>query len=147
MGAAAAHAVPQGPASSPYDAVLQHAFTASRPGDAAIVVKDGKVIYRGAVGLANLEKKVPVQPDTVFRLGSVTKQFTSLAIMMLVEQGKVALHDPIDKYLPGHPMQGDVITAEHPLTQGRSGGTVQRSRQRPVPRDVQVRASGFRSTD
>ena len=52
----------------------------------------------------------------MFRLGSVTKQFTSLAIMMLVEQGKVGLQDPIDKYLPGYPMQGKVITVEHLLT-------------------------------
>jgi D-alanyl-D-alanine carboxypeptidase len=99
-----------------YDAVLRQVVGDRGPGAAAIVVKDGKVVFRGARGLSNVEKGVPLQPDSVFRLGSVTKQFTSLAIMMLVEQGKIGLQDPIDKYLPGYPMQGHVITVEHLLT-------------------------------
>lgn len=109
-------AAPQAPASSPYEAVLKRAFPSTGPGAAAIVVKDGKVVYRGANGLANIEKKLPLTPDSVFRLGSVTKQFTSLAVMMLVEQGKVGLQDPIDKYLPGYPTHGRTITVEHLLT-------------------------------
>jgi D-alanyl-D-alanine carboxypeptidase len=109
-------AAPQTPAASPYDAVLKQAVKTTGPGAAAIVVKDGRVVYRGALGLANVEKKVPLRPDAVFRLGSVTKQFTSLAVMMLVEQGRIGLQDPIDKYLPGYPMQGHVITVEHLLT-------------------------------
>jgi CubicO group peptidase (beta-lactamase class C family) len=52
----------------------------------------------------------------VFRLGSITKQFTAASIMMLVEQGKLALSDPIEKYLPGYPTQGHTITIEHLLT-------------------------------
>ena len=107
---------PQAAPPSPYDAVLKRAVDAGGPGAAAIVVVDGKVLYRQAYGMANLELGVSLQPDMVFRLGSVTKQFTSTAIMMLVEQGKVALQDPIDKYLPGYPMQGHVITVEHLLT-------------------------------
>jgi len=102
-------------AASSYEAVLQRAFKETGPGAAAIVVKDGKVVYRGARGQANIQKKVPLQPESVFRLGSVTKQFTSLGIMMLVEQGKVGLQDSIDKYLPGYP-QGQSITVEHLLT-------------------------------
>jgi D-alanyl-D-alanine carboxypeptidase len=112
-----ARAVPPRPApSSAYDAVLKRAVDAGGPGAAAIVVVDGKVVYRQAYGMASLELGVPLQSDMVFRLGSVTKQFTATAIMMLVEQGKVALADPIDKYLPGYPMQGHVITVEHLLT-------------------------------
>jgi D-alanyl-D-alanine carboxypeptidase len=110
------HAAPQTAAAASYDAVLKQAIKPAGPGAAAIVVKDGKVVYRGAYGLANVEKKTPLQPDAVFRLGSVTKQFTSTAIMMLVEQGKVGLQDPIEKYLPGYPMQGKAITVEHLLT-------------------------------
>jgi D-alanyl-D-alanine carboxypeptidase len=113
---ALAHAVPQDVPGSPYDAVLKRAVRAGGPGAAAVVVVDGKILYRQAYGMANLELGVPLQPDMVFRLGSVTKQFTATAIMMLVEQGKVALQDPIDKYLPGYPMQGHLITVEHLLT-------------------------------
>ena len=99
-----------------YDAVLKSAVETGGPGAAVIVVKDGQVVYRKAYGMANLELGVPLQPETVFRLGSLTKQFTATAIMMLVEQGRLALQDPIDKYLPGYPMQGHVITVEHLLT-------------------------------
>ena len=113
---ALAQAVLQQAATPSYEAVLRQAIKDGGAGATAIVVKDGRVVYRGARGLANVEKGVPLQPDSVFRLGSVTKQFTSLAIMMLVEQGKVGLQDPIDKYLPGYPMQGHVITVEHLLT-------------------------------
>ncbi len=80
------------------------------------MVKDGQVVYRKAVGMASLELGVPLQPDMVFRLGSITKQFTAAAVMLLVEQGKIGLKDPIDKYLSGYPMQGHVITVEHLLT-------------------------------
>ena len=109
-------AAPQAAAGPAYDAVLKQAFKDTGPGAAAIVVRDGRVVYRGASGLGNVEKKTPLQADAVFRLGSVTKQFTSLAIMMLVEQGKIGLQDPIDKYLPGYPMQGRAVTVEHLLT-------------------------------
>jgi len=89
---------------------------ADQPGAAAIVVRDGEVVYRKAIGMASMELGVPLQPDTVFRLGSITKQFTAAAVMLLVEDGRVALTDPIEKYLPGYPTQGHVITVEHLLT-------------------------------
>ncbi len=98
------------------DAIVTRAFAADQPGAAVIVVKDGQVVYRKAVGMASLELGVPLQPDMVFRLGSITKQFTAAAVMLLVEQGKIGLKDPIDKYLPGYPTQGHVITIEHLLT-------------------------------
>ena len=66
--------------------------------------------------MADLELGVPLQPDMVFRLGSITKQFTAAAILMLAEEGKLSLQDPIEKYLPGYPTQGHVITIEHLLT-------------------------------
>jgi D-alanyl-D-alanine carboxypeptidase len=98
------------------DALLKAAYPADKPGAAAIVVKDGGVVFRKAYGMASLELGVPLQPDMVFRLGSITKQFTATAIMMLVEEGKLALDDPIEKHLPGYPTQGHRITIEHLLT-------------------------------
>ena len=98
------------------DALLKGAYPADRPGAAAIVVKDGKVLYRKAYGMASLELGVPLQPDMVFRLGSLTKQFTATAILMLVEDGMLALDDPIEKHLAGYPTQGHRITIEHLLT-------------------------------
>lgn len=98
------------------DAMIRSMFPADRPGTAIIALKDGQVIFRKAYGSANLELGVPLQPDMVFRLGSVTKQFTATAIMMLAEEGKLSIQDPITKYLPDYPMHGHVITIEHLLT-------------------------------
>ena len=98
------------------DALLRGSFPAERPGAAVIVVKDGRTLFRKAYGMANLELGVPLQPDMVFRLGSITKQFTATAILMLAEEGKLSLQDPIEKHLPGYPTQGHVITIEHLLT-------------------------------
>jgi D-alanyl-D-alanine carboxypeptidase len=98
------------------DALLKGSFPADQPGAAVIVVKDGRTLFRKAYGMADLELGVPVQPDMVFRLGSITKQFTAAAILMLAEEGKLSLSDPIEKYLPGYPTQGHLITIEHLLT-------------------------------
>ncbi len=98
------------------DAIFKPLAATDQPGAAVIVVKDGQVLLRKAYGAADLELGVPLQPDSVFRLGSITKQFTAVAILMLAEQGKLSLSDPIDKHLPGYPMQGHAITVEHLLT-------------------------------
>lgn len=110
-----APAKPAGPATA-VETLLEKTFPADRPGAAVIVVKDGRTVYRGARGMADLEMGVPLQPDMVFRLGSITKQFTAVAILMLAEEGKLSLQDPIEKHLPGYPTQGHVITIEHLLT-------------------------------
>ena len=109
-------ATPPAIVASQFDAILAKAFAADQPGAAVIVVQDGRVVYRKGAGMASLELGVALQPDMVFRLGSITKQFTAAAVMLLVEQGKIGLKDPIDKYLPGYPMQGHAITVEHLLT-------------------------------
>src|SRR5215203_5764212 len=62
------------------DQILAAAFPADQPGAAALVMKDGKVVLRKGYGLANLELGVPVSPDMVFELGSITKQFTAASI-------------------------------------------------------------------
>lgn len=88
------------------DALLAHSFSADEPGAAVIVMDDGKVAYSAGRGLANVEAKQPITPDTVFRLGSITKQFTAAVILQLVEEGKLSLSDPLSKFLPGYPMPG-----------------------------------------
>ncbi len=102
---------------SEIDLLVQNTFADDMPGAAIIVVKDGETLYRGAKGLANVELGVPLEPDMVFRLGSITKQFTSASIMLLEERGKLKLDDTIDKYLPEYPAEiASKITIEHLLT-------------------------------
>ena len=91
------------------------------PGIAAAVVKDGHVVLAKGYGLANVEHQVPVKPETVFQSGSVGKQFTATAVMLLVEQGRVSLEDPITKYLPEGAVRWKTIKVRHLLT--HTGGT------------------------
>ena len=95
------------------DAVLNSAFEANAPGAAAIVMDDGKVVYAAGRGLADVSARKAITPDTVFRLGSITKQFTAAVVLQLVEEGKVSLSDPLSKYLPDFPKPGaDATIAE-----------------------------------
>jgi CubicO group peptidase (beta-lactamase class C family) len=73
------------------------------PGLALGVYRDGKIVKAEGYGVANLEWGVPVKADTIFQSGSVGKQFTATAVMMLVEEGKVGLDDPVQKYFPDAP--------------------------------------------
>jgi D-alanyl-D-alanine carboxypeptidase len=86
------------------------------PGLALAVVRNGTVVKMQGYGLANLDHDVPVTPDTVFELASVTKQFTAAAIMKLVEEGKVQLDDPILWHLPRGPATWKAMTVRHLLT-------------------------------
>src|SRR5260370_37275605 len=70
------------------------------PGVSLLVNKDGKIVLAKGYGLANVEHQVPVKPETVFQSGSVGKQFTATAVMMLVEDGEISLNAKISKYLP-----------------------------------------------
>ena len=88
---------------------------ANQPGVAVLLARDGKVIYQGGFGWADPDKKVAVTVKTKFRIGSVTKQFTAAAILRLVEEGKLALTDPLDKFFPGF-SGGSSITLQHLLT-------------------------------
>lgn len=69
------------------------------PGLAVAIVQDGKLIYSKGFGLANIEQKKPIEMDTIFRIGSISKTFTAIGIMQLVEQGKLSLDDPVNKHL------------------------------------------------
>lgn len=85
------------------------------PGCVFIVAKNGKPIYQKAFGKANLELKVDLTPENVFQLGSMTKQFTAIALLMLEEENKLDVSDPVSKYIPDYP-NGNKITIHHLLT-------------------------------
>ncbi len=102
--------------SSPYETILQQEFGAYESGVAALVVKRGKTLFRGGIGLANIDQEDIITPEHLFRIGSITKTFTAVAILQLAEQGKLNISDPIQKYLPEYPTQGQEISIEHLLT-------------------------------
>ncbi|TAE28672.1 MAG: class A beta-lactamase-related serine hydrolase [Cytophagales bacterium] len=85
------------------------------PGGVFMIAKGGKPVYQKAFGKANLELNNPMTPESVFQIGSMTKQFTAIAVMMLAEQGKLTLQDPVSKYVPDYPA-GATITIHHLLT-------------------------------
>lgn len=95
---------------------LEAHIAADGPGAAVIAVRNGKTILRAGYGLADIENSLPVSADSVFRLGSISKQFAAAAIMLLAEDGKLSVTDPITKFLPDYPTHGHDITLHHLLT-------------------------------
>jgi CubicO group peptidase (beta-lactamase class C family) len=83
------------------------------PGCAVAVIKDGKIIYEHGYGLANLEYNIPITPATVFYIASTSKQFTAASIALLAQRRKLALDEPIRKYLPELPAVYDRVTIGH----------------------------------
>ena len=114
----AAAAAPHDPSAlaDALDATIASRFRLELPGVAALVVKDGKPLLRKGYGMANVELGVPVRPEHVFRIGSTTKLFTATAVMLLVDEGRIALDAPVSRYLPAAPKQWDKVTIEHLLT-------------------------------
>ncbi len=88
------------------DALLAKSFPADRPGAAVIVTDDGKVVYSAGRGLADIAAKRQIAPNTVFRLGSITKQFSAAIMLQLVAEGKVSLDDKLSKFFPDYPKPG-----------------------------------------
>lgn len=99
-----------------YDKIMNGHFKNTGPGAAVLVAKNGEIIYKKAFGMANLEYDIPMAADNVFRIGSITKQFTAVAILQLMEKGKLNLQDEITKFIPDYPTQGNKITIENLLT-------------------------------
>lgn len=99
-----------------FDKILSEQFRPAEPGATVLVSRNGQVIYKKAFGMANLELNVPMQVDNVFWVASIGKQFTAVAILQLMEQGKLKLEDEITKFIPDYPVQGNKITIEHLLT-------------------------------
>ncbi|MBK8968833.1 MAG: serine hydrolase [Lewinellaceae bacterium] len=98
-----------------FDEICQAKFPADGPGGAVLVAKGDQILYHKAFGLDDVENKKPLQTGMVFRIGSVTKQFTAIAILQLVEKGKLSLQDEITKFIPDYPVRGKKITVEHLL--------------------------------
>src|SRR5215813_11890445 len=106
---------------------VTRAYVAPAPGCAAAVSLNGELVFEKAFGLADLELNVPNTPQTIFESGSVAKQFTAAAIVLLQQDGKLSLEDPVRKYIPELPDYGAPLTIRHLLnhTAGlRDWGTV-----------------------
>jgi len=86
------------------------------PGLSLAVVKDGKILKVEGYGLANVELNVPAKGDTVYKIGSVSKQFIAAGVLLLVEEGRISLDDHIGKFLEGTPDTWKDITVRHLLT-------------------------------
>jgi CubicO group peptidase (beta-lactamase class C family) len=98
------------------DSVAKAAVAEHRtPGVSIAIMKHGKTVLAKGYGDADLENDVPATASTVYRIGSITKQFTAAAIMRLVEQGKLSLDDTLRKFLPDYPTQGNRVTIRHLL--------------------------------
>jgi CubicO group peptidase (beta-lactamase class C family) len=99
------------------DALMTGLFMSGRFNGTVLLARNGKVVFEKGYGMANFEWDIPNSPSTKFRLGSITKQFTSMAIMQLSERGLLNVQDPIGKYLPDYPKPvADRVTIHHLLT-------------------------------
>lgn len=96
--------------------VIAETLSADAPGAAILVRRGDDILLRAGYGMANLELAVPMQADMVFRIASQTKQFTAVAILQLVAQGKLQLQQTIGQLLPAYPLTGRNITVEQLLT-------------------------------
>lgn len=97
------------------DALFQDYAQPGVPGASVIVIKNSKVLFKKAYGLANLEDKIPSTTGTNYRLASVTKQFTAMAIMILAERKRLSYEDRLGDFFPGFPEYGKQITVRHLL--------------------------------
>lgn len=86
------------------------------PGYAAIVLKNNKMLWQKCIGLANLDKKIPITPKTNFRLASLSKQFTAMAILILVERRKMNLEDKLTEFFSDYPAYGNKVSVRQLLT-------------------------------
>jgi len=100
---------------SKIDSIVSLQYSANEPGITILVAKDGKAIYKKALGKSNLELNIPIEVNSVFQIGSITKQFTAVSILMLAEQGKLNIEDKIGKYIPEYIEVGRDITIHHLL--------------------------------
>ena len=115
LGALAAEPIAEGPLGARLDSLLR-GFVDDGFSGAVLVAKDGQVILANGYGLADREKGQPVTVDTVFTIGSITKQFTAAAILKLEMQGKLSTSDRIGKYFKNVPRDKRKITLHHLLT-------------------------------
>ena len=107
--------IPPPDAAARVDDVFARFRAISTPGCAVGVSIDDKPVLTAAYGMADLEHDVPIRPDTIFEAGSVSKQFTAMAVLLLAQQGKLSLEDNVRKYIPEIPDYGTPITIRHLL--------------------------------
>src|ERR687895_270663 len=94
----------QNGAESRIDEYLQNEMkTQQIPGVSLAVIRNGEIVLAKGYGFANVEHQAPVKPETIFQSGSMGKQFTATAVMLLAEEGKLNLEDKITKYFPDGP--------------------------------------------
>lgn len=98
------------------DQLFESAYNPTKSGAAILISKDGKTIYQNQIGLANVEYQIPISTTSKFHIGSITKQFTAAGILLLEEEGKLAINDPISKYLPSIPADKKMLTIAQLLT-------------------------------
>lgn len=98
------------------DTILAEAFAGDEPGAAVIVLHEGHEVLREGYGMADMELGVPVRPEMVFRIGSVTKQFTAAAVMKLVERGEISLEDSLRMFIPRLPGRFGPVRVKHLLS-------------------------------
>ncbi len=96
------------------DALLAQSYPATGPGAQVVITDHGRIVYRGMRGFADIAARRPVTASTVFRMGSITKQFASAVVLQLAAEGRLKLSDPIAIYLPSYP-NGAAITVQQLL--------------------------------
>jgi len=102
------------------DAIFKAWDSPNTPGASVAVIQHGKLVFAKGYGIANLEYDVPIKPDTIFHVASVSKQFTAMAVVLLELDGKLSIDDDVHKYLPELPDYGNKITIRN-LMQHTSG--------------------------
>lgn len=102
------------------DAIFNNLIKPGSPGASMAVIEHGKLVYLKGYGSANLEYNIPITPNTIFHVASVSKQFTAMAVVLLERDGKLSIDDDVHKYLPELPDYGEKITLRN-LLQHTSG--------------------------
>jgi len=114
--AASPSAVPSAPALADVDKIFSRWDSTTLPGCTVGVSRDGRTVLSRAYGMADLEHGIANQSESIIEAGSLSKQFTAASVLLLVQEGKVALDDPARKYIPELPDYGTPLTVRHMLT-------------------------------
>ncbi len=120
IAAAAASLAAQGDPGRRVDEIFRQWDKPATPGASVAIVQGGKLLYQKGYGIAHLEYDIPIAPDTIFHVASVSKQFTAMSIVLLEQDGKLSIDDDVHKYLPELPDYGHTIAIRN-LLQHTSG--------------------------
>lgn len=118
------------------DKIMRKYDSKDAPGASVLVMKDGKILFKKGYGVTDISTGKKIHPETNFRLASITKQFTAMSILLLEEQGKLSLSDPITKYFPDFPEYGREIIIIDLLT--HSSGLIDYEDLMPAAQSVQL---------